>query len=178
MDIGEGAAMLLKLFGVVMVVVGCGGVGFRIAANHRHEEKALRQLIGILDYMECELQYRLTTLPVLCRQVAKEYPQILGKVFYAFALEMETQVSPDLNCCMAAALDKNKEVPSITREGLELLGKSIGRFDLDGQLMGLEAVRQECRRNLEELSNNREMRLRSYQTLGLCAGAALAILFV
>ncbi len=178
MDDGEGAAMLLKLFGVVMVVVGCGGVGFRLAANHRQEEKALRQLIGILDYMECELQYRLTTLPELCMQVDKEFPQLLGKVFHAFALEMEAQVSPDLNCCMAAALGKYKDIPSITRDGLDLLGKSIGRFDLEGQLMGLEAVRQECRRNLEELGNNRETRLRSYQTLGLCAGAALAILFV
>ena len=59
-----------------------------------------------------------------------------------------------------------------------LLGKSIGRFDMDGQIKGLEAVRQDCRRRLDELSKDRDTRLRSYQTLGLCAGAALAILFI
>ena len=31
---------------------------------------------------------------------------------------------------------------------------------------------------LSRLETNRENRLRSYQTLGLCAGAALAILFL
>ncbi len=178
MDYGKDYVMILKIIGVILVVAGCGGVGFRIAANHRQEEKALRQLIGILDYMECELQYRLTPLPSLCRQAAKEFKQIPGKVFLEMAIEMEAQISPDMECCMSAALEKVKEIPSVTRDTLVLLGRSLGRFDLDGQLKGLEAVRQECRRNLELLGSNRDTRLRSYQTLGLCAGAALAILFI
>ena len=58
------------------------------------------------------------------------------------------------------------------------MGSSLGRFDLDGQLLGLEAVRVYCQEQLSEMSKDRDVRLRSYQTLGLCAGAALAILFV
>ena len=170
--------MILKLLGAVMIITGCGGIGFRIAANHRQEEKNLRQLIGILDYMECELQYRLTPLPELCRQAAKEFSGLLGKVFSELALEMETQVSPDLDTCMCIAVEKSPKLTPFAREELLLLGKSVGRFDMEGQLKGLEAVRQDCRRQLEGLSCNRDTRLRSYQTLGLCAGAALAILFV
>lgn len=170
--------MILKWIGVVLVVAGCGSVGFKISANHRKEEKALRQLIGILDFMECELQYRLTPLPDLCRQAAKEFCEIPGAVFSALALEMQSQVSPNMACCMSAALHNVSSIPPITQKELDLLGKSIGRFDLEGQLKGLDAVRQDCRRNLDLLGNNRENRLRSYQTLGLCAGAALAILFV
>lgn len=169
---------MLKLMGVIFVIAGCGSVGFRIAANHRNEEKALHQLIGILDYMACELQYRLTPLPDLCRQVAKEFTHVPSNVFLELALEMEAQLSPDIACCMSAVLSKRMALPTITRSELELLGKSIGRFDLEGQLKGLEAVQKDCRRNLETLGNNRESRLRSYQTLGLCAGAALAILLV
>lgn len=169
---------MLKLIGVILVIAACGGVGFRIAANYRNEEKSLRQLIGILDFMECELQYRLTPLPDLCRQVAKAFQYTPGDVFLELALEMESQVSPDMLHCMIVALDGCKTLPSITKAELILLGKSIGRFDLEGQLKGLEAVRQDCRRNLETLSNNRDSRLRSYQTLGLCAGAALAILLI
>lgn len=169
---------MLKLIGVILIIAGCGGVGFRIAANHKNEEKALYHLIGILDYMECELQYRLTPLPDLCRQVAREFTYAPSDVFLELALEMEAQLSPDMDCCMSVALSRSKSLPAITRSQLELLGKSIGRFDLEGQLKGLEAVRQDCRRNLEALGNNRESRLRSYQTLGLCAGAALAILLI
>ena len=170
--------MTLKIIGIILVVTGCGSVGFRIAANHRYQEHLLQQLIGILDYMECELQYRLTPLPELCRQVVQEFQSPLRNIFNELALEMDTQITPDVKHCMSAALDKSKNVPTTVQQELILLGNSIGRFDLDGQLKGLEAVRQDCRRNLEILGNNQEARLRSYQTLGLCAGAALAILFI
>ena len=170
--------MILKLIGAVFVLFSCGGIGFRIAANHRFEEKNLRQLIVILDYMECELQYRLTPLPVLCRQASKEFAGLLGSVFYEMSVEIDAQNSSDLEQCMSVVLEKNGKLPSLTREKLLLLSKSIGRFDMEGQLKGLEAVRQECRRQVEALAYNRDARLRSYQTLGLCAGAALAILFV
>lgn len=170
--------MILKLIGAVFVVAGCGGIGFRIAANHRVEERNLRQLIGILDYMECELQYRLTPLPELCRQASKEFTGLLGKVFWELSVEIEAQVLPDLDTCMSVVVSRSAKLSPLTQEALLHLGKSVGRFDIEGQLKGLEAVRQDCRRQLEALSNNRDTRLRSYQTLGLCAGAALAILFV
>ena len=170
--------MILKLIGVLFVIVGCGGIGFRIAANHLLEERNLRQLIGILDYMECELQYRLTPLPELCRQAAKEFPGMPGKVFLELALEMEAQISPDIEACMNVSLEKVQRLSSLTQNQMQLLGKTIGRFDMEGQLKGLDGVRQDCRRIIESLALNRDTRLRSYQTLGLCAGAAIAILFV
>jgi len=170
--------MIFKLIGAVFVVVGCGGIGFLIAANHRFEEKNLRQLSGILDYMECELQYRMTPLPELCRQASKEFSGLLGNIFHELSVEMDAQNSSDLEGCMSVALERVGKLPTLTREELLLLGRTIGRFDMEGQLKGLESVRQECRRQVETLSYNRDARLRSYQTLGLCAGAALAILFV
>lgn len=170
--------MILKLMGTALVVAGCGGIGFRIAANHRREEINLRQLIGILDYMECELQYRLTPLPELCRQIASVFTGVIGNVFSELSSEMDAQVLPDIGTCMSVAIAKITRLTPMAQEELLLLGRSIGRFDLDGQMKGIEAVRQDCRRQLENLSSNRETRIRSYQTLGLCAGAALAILFV
>ena len=56
--------------------------------------------------------------------------------------------------------------------------QNLGKFDMSGQLRGLENARNVCRENLELLMYNKDRRLRSYQTLGLCAGAAVAILFV
>lgn len=170
--------MSLKLIGAILIISGCGSFGFKIAAAHVRQERTLRNLIGILDYMECELQYRLTPLPVLCRQAATEADGVIRDVFLALTHELEDQISPDVEHCMTAALSKIKNIPTLTNESLLLLGRSLGRFDIDGQLKGLDSVRQECRRNLEYLNQNRDVRLRSYQTLGLCAGAAIAILFI
>lgn len=170
--------MIIKLIGVVFVIVSCGSIGFKLAANYKKEEKSLTNLVQILNYMESELRYRLMPLPELCRQVAKTFSGIPGNIFAEFADKMELQKCTEPAQCITVVLNHTKSIPAITRTELELLGKSIGRFDLDGQVKGLEAVRIECERNLTLLCNNRENRLRSYQTLGLCAGAALAILLV
>ena len=79
---------------------------------------------------------------------------------------------------MYAVLSKLENLPKSTAEALGLLGKSLGRFDLNGQLLGVESVRSYCRRELGSLEAGRDQRIRGYQTLGVCAGAALAILFV
>jgi len=170
--------MMIKIFGVVMTVVGCGGVGFQIAASYRKEEKSLQQLSQILEFMECELQYRMTSLPELCRQAGRTYKQTPGGVFSDLATELESQISPNVACCMAAVLRKNKNIPPITRSMMEQLGASIGKFDVSGQVKGFISVNEACKRNLYALSEGRDARLRSYQTLGLCAGAALAILLI
>jgi stage III sporulation protein AB len=170
--------MSVKLIGAVLIIAGCGGVGFSMAAAHRREEQALRQLIRALDFMGCELQYRLTPLPELCRLAASESGGVISHVLLRLAFELEAQVAPDASCCMHAALSQVKGLPTRAAKNLQLLGASLGQFDLQGQLTGIEASRKQCRRELDELTRDRDVRLRSYQTLGLCAGSALAILFL
>lgn len=170
--------MLLKGIGALLIVVGCASVGIRLANAHRKEEHTLRRLIAALDYMECELQYRLLPLPELCRQTANVCDGVLQGVFAALADELDAQAAPDVALCLRAVLARQKQLPEQTEQALCLLGNSLGRFDLEGQLTGLETVRGECRAKLGKLTANGEVRIRSYQTLGLCAGAALAILLL
>ena len=175
---GEIVYMILKLIGALFVVVGCGGIGFRIASNHRFEEKNLRQLIGILDYMECELQYRSTALVELCEQTAQQCQGKMKSFFITLYEELASQISPDVGLCMDITLQRCADLPEQIKELCKTLGRNLGKFDLQGQLKGLEVTRKECREKLEVLLFNKDTRIRSYQTLGLCAGAALAILFV
>lgn len=170
--------MMLKLMGAVCIILSCGGVGFSMAAAHRREESALRQLINLLDHMGCELQYRLTPLPELCRGALNDSKGDIRKVLHILTEELEQQVSPHAGSCMRIAVEKAGRLPASVQRNFLMLGTSLGRYDLQGQLNGIESVRIRCRSDLEELERNRDVRLRSYQTLGLCAGCALAILFL
>lgn len=170
--------MNYKIFGAVCVIAGCGGWGFLIAAQYLRKIRLLRQLAAALDYMECELQYRATTLPVLCCQTGEQSTGKLKTLFLKLGEELEAQISPNVECCMASALEKCGDLPAVIKRLCRELGCNMGKFDLQGQLRGLDATRMECRQRLEQLQRNQEARLRSYQTLGLCAGAALVILFI
>lgn len=136
----------------------------------------MKQLLDVLQYISCELQYHLTPLPQLCRQVGADVSGVLRDVFLSLARELDWQASADVHGCMCAALRSCHDVPPRLRRVLICLGKNLGRFDLDGQLQGLMEVKVLCQAELRDLGKNQDQRLRSYRTLGLCAGAALAIL--
>ena len=102
----------------------------------------------------------------------------LSRFFLNLANELDDQLSPDVAHCIRSALESTENIPPKAYCAIELLENSLGKFDIDGQIKGLESVRNECNRHLEELTQNRDIRLRNYQTLGLCAGAALAILLI
>lgn len=170
--------MLLKWIGGLCIIIGCGSVGFRIAANQRKEERTLEMLKALISYMQCELQYRLTPLPELCRKTAAEASGNLRRLFLLLAQELDDQIAPNAESCMQVAISKCNDLPEKSQICLQSLGKTLGRFDLDGQVRGLDAVTSDCKRQIDALQHNKEERLRSYQTLGLCAGAGLVILFI
>lgn len=170
--------MDFKWIGAILIMVSCSGCGFVIAAGKRKEEGLLLQLSGILQYMEADLQYRLTPLPELCRMVAGESKGILQSVFLNLYRELTWQKLPDAGSCMYAALRRTGEIPPRVRRLLVQLGHTLGRFDLPGQLQGIQAVRKHCEESLGAIRKNKDDRLRSYQTLGVCTGAALAIIFI
>ncbi len=170
--------MAIKWIGAVCVIFACGGFGFQIAAAQIKENRCLQQLIYILDFAQCELEFRVTPLPELCKRVAEESTGVLKKLFERLVLELEEQISPNAQSCMEAAIAATENVPKQTQEMLKLFGATLGKFDLNGQVRGIESVRKECTRRLEQLAENQDTRVRSYKTLGICAGAALVILFI
>ncbi len=170
--------MNVKIIGAILIVVGSACFGFLVASAHRKETRYLRNLLSAIGFMICQMQYHLTELPDSCRKVAENYNDSLGKVFIALAKELENQVSPEVKQCMLAAVASVPDLPPKTKENLISLGSILGHFDMDGQIDGLKSIQNDIRRILEEHINNQDVRLRSYQTLGVCAGAAIVILFI
>lgn len=164
-----------RILGVSLVIVGCSTFGFKLATDLHRQIKLLRELIDILNYMECDLNYRLTPLPELCRVSVKE-SKLLKETFRHFADEMDSQISTDTSSCMKAAIAKSADLSDSIELLLMELGCSLGNFDLDGQLRGIDAIRQKCVKQLQELEKDKDVRIRNYRTLGICLGATLAIL--
>lgn len=167
-----------EMFGAALIIGGCGEFGICLGASVRREVRELEGLLRALDLMENQLQYRLTPLPDLCRMAGKEASGAVGQVFENLARELDRQTAPEVAGCMKAALRQQRGLSPEMGRALAGLGRELGRFDLPGQLRGLERARGRCQRMLEEIRKNRVARLREYRTLGLCAGAALAILLL
>lgn len=138
----------------------------------------MRQMISAYDYMASELKYHLTPLPELCRMAAHQSGGMVRQVFLSLAEELDNQISPNASACLNAVISKTDNLPSGMRNSLLELSRSLGKFDLEGQLKGLESARRICADAQAKLSEMRDVRLRSYKVIGFCAGTALAILFL
>lgn len=167
---------MIRMLGACCIVTGCGGFGFAMAAANRREEAELVRLISALEYMSCELSYRMTPLAALCRGAAGVSGGAVGRFFTALAEELEKGSAADVQVCVRGLLQR-MEPSGLTRQ-LSALGETLGRFDLPGQLRGLERAIRSAEEALRTIRDGADGRRRSWQTLGLCAGAALAILFV
>ena len=170
--------MTFKIFGAIMVILGCACVGFQKAAAQNREVKMLEHLYAMLEYMQWELQFRRPPLPALCRKVAEQVSGLLHNLFLHLADELERQISPDVESCMHASLCQFSGIPASIQECVKMLSKNLGQFDVEGQVGGIEAVRVACKSMLETLNDNKADRLRSYRILGICAGVAIVIIFI
>ena len=169
---------MYKWVGSVLVFAGCGGFGLSLAGTHIRKERMLMQLIRMLDEMECELRYRLTKLPQLCMMASRDCSGPVRKVMIQFSRELERRISPDPASCMESILDRYSVPDDDVRYLLVELGRSLGRFDLDGQLLGLDRVKETCGHYLQMERSGEKERILCYRDLGFCAGAALVILLV
>lgn len=167
-----------KVFGIVLIIVGSWYLGHMLCLKYAEEIKTLGQLLSVLEFMKCELPYKMTPLSQLCREASVEATGELNQFLSELVLELDAQIQPDASHCVAAALLRCNRLPSISKAYLQEFGITLGRFDLTGQLTGIDSVHNKVRKNLDALEKNKQMRIRSCRTLCLCAGAALAILLI
>lgn len=170
--------MTLRLIGAALVVCGCGAMGFSVANGYRREERALQMLIRALEYMISQLRYQHSALPELCRGAAESCTGTVRSVLEDLAGQLSAQICADAGSCLASVVASYEKLPETVKRNLLLLGQTLGRFDAAGQLSGLESVKELASRDLSGLRSGLEEKLRACRTLGLCAGAALAILLI
>lgn len=169
---------MIRIFGAALIVLGCTGFGIAFAMNFRKEERTLKQLLQALEFMECELQYRLSSLPELCTAAGESVSGVVKEILLRFGEELNSQRHSDPGLCMNKVLAEFSNLSNSVKKLLRQLGKSVGKFDLEGQLKGLRFVKELCTDMLARLEKGADVRIRNYQTLGLCAGIALAILLI
>ncbi len=131
----------------------------------------------MLEILKCELSYTLFPLPKLCRITAERSDRICADFLREYADAL------DSGSCRSAAAQKAffkiKCVlpPDATMALLELFS-TLGRYDLEGEDNLLRLTQHRLKTALERGETEKRPMARGYALLGLCTGAAIAILLV
>ncbi len=169
---------MLKGIGAALVILACGICGFSMAGSFRYLENTLGEMIKALELMHCQMEYRLTPLPEICGILCAGCGGVVGKVFEAFGKELRKTDTADAEACMKKALEFYPEMPEKCGKSLERLSITLGKTDLTTQLHGIKLEQELLRKELGNIQKDQPARLKSYRTLGICCGIALAILLL
>ena len=156
---------MMKLLGAALIVIAASSVGIRMSLSVRAEDRDLRQLQRVLEYMLCEIQGSLTPAQQLCERAGDLCRGQLRQLMQDCAAGIGAQEAADVGQIMEVC-------------HLRVLCEILGKYDREEQSRAMENLIDRVADSIAQLQQGKADRCRSYEVLGVCAGCALAIILL
>ncbi len=171
---------MLKVMGAALVLLCSGAVGFGFAGDLHAQIAQMSALITALENLKGEIEARRTPLPAALMMLAGSENGQIGAFFKLCAdnLLRENRSSPYL--AIRYALDKCKGLMLSKQTRLTLLsfGMSLGKIDAESQISAVMLASSRLEQELGSLQKQAPARTKSYRTIGVCTGLALAVILL
>lgn len=168
--------LLYKLVGSGLILGASLWAGLHAAARLRRSQRELTELSAALERLAGEIRFGAPPFVPLCRRVGAGCGEAVGRFFESLARAGERPDFSPVGMTRAACREAGLALPEPALAALERLFDGFGRSDREGQLGQLALAADELERLRGELNVNLAGRCRSYEMLGLSAGAAVLVL--
>lgn len=171
---------MIRLFGAGLVALAAGAVGFGFARRVKTQCAQLDALVWALETMAGEMSARLTPLPEIFLMLGSGGQKEVSLFFKTAAMAL---MEPP-GCTVPVSFKRGFAAAANFRPGeqaaqaLYALSTGLGRFELERQLAAIEQAKGAVTRELLSLQAQKQARCRSYGTIGVCAGLALAVILL
>ena len=166
----------MKILGISFITLSSAVVGFQMAAMLRKRCALMRELDDLLQLLEQEIGTCGTLLPHAFALLSAATDGIWETVFSGIAKEMDKNrwATPH----EAAQIVLNQVHDRDISEIMLPMMKKMGKYNIEAQTQGIESARLQLRMLLQELEQEQKMKSKTFQTLGICTGLAVAILLI
>ena len=171
---------MLKLIGLSLILAASGAAGAGLAGTVRRQQAQTLALIDALLRIRHELQYRLTPLPDIFAMLSDSRSSEIGAFFSCFASELSNARTCTIGyaCRRALSLTHGLCITRSARGTLMSLFESLGKYDLEGNIQVLDLALSRLREEARSLQAGAAARCRTYVTLGVCTGLAVAVILI
>lgn len=166
----------MKLMGILFVVIACGSAGFRIAASLKQKCALYELILRQLAMMKQEICFHATPLAQVFALLAASCGGTLAQIWEETAKQMDNHPWTPPQYAMDLALKGAKE--PLLEPILLPLCTQLGKYDVDAQRKAIEAAEEQTASLLHEMQQERSVKSKTYQTMGICAGLAAAVLLI
>lgn len=168
---------MMKLLGGALIVLAAGWTGLEPVLRLRRRQRVLDSLSLAMELLRAELRSSLAPLPELFAAAARSMEGVTSSFFQQLAQDMRERPLATPMQLMRARLPILGLEPWECAILLEL-GNALGCYDLESQLRLLDAAQLRLQQAAEHCGKQILGEGRSWGTLGICTGLALAIVLV
>ena len=171
---------MLKLIGLSLILAASGAVGAGLAGTVKRQQAQTLALIDALLRIRHELQYRLTPLPEIFSALGGGRNREIADFFSRFAAGLSSAQTCTVGyaCRRALAQTHGLCLSGTARGTLLSLFDSLGKYDLDGSVQALDLALSRLREEAKALQSGAAARCKTYLTLGICTGLAVAVILI
>ena len=171
---------MLKLIGLSLILTASGAVGAGLAGTVRRQQAQTLALIDALLRIRHELQFRLTPLPEIFAALGGSGNREIAEFFSRLASMLSSAQTCTVvyACRQALAQTRGLSLSAAARGILLSLFDSLGKYDLEGSAQALDLALSRLREEARALQTGATVRCRTYLTLGVCTGLAVAVILI
>ena len=169
----------MKILGILAVVGSCIGIGLTSIGAVRQEIRTLEGLAQGIHCIRAELSSRLCPMQELLMTAERQAGPYVCAFFHSCAdalTELNSKCFAELwsNACCAflPALSENERI------ALEVLGATLGRYELDEQLAACDRYLRSCEDAAEKLRLKLPEQRRLSLALSTAAGVFLCLMIL
>lgn len=171
---------MLKMIGLSMILAASSAMGLRLAATAKRQQTQTLALIDAILRLRHELQCSLTPLPQAFSLLSRSENREIGAFFGNIATRVQCADGCAVGFACRRALTKTAGLclPEAARQALISLFDTLGKYDLEGNLQALDLALSRLREQARTLRDQVRGRCRTYLTLGVCTGLAVAVILL
>lgn len=170
----------MKLLGAVLVVLASCVVGFGYAGSVRAQIRQTEALLAAVTTMKNEIAYRMTPLEDLLELLRHSQEPVIGDFFENWKNTLYHGEYTTIQRALNQAVSKTEglNLTEETVQTLDVLAGSLGKSDVEGQCTAIDLTAEQLRLQLQYLQAGSHRRARSYRTISVCTGLALAVILL
>jgi stage III sporulation protein AB len=172
---------MIKLLGSILIITGCGYLGFKISRVYIKRTELFRFLQNGLNLLETEINYSATPLPIALDSVGKKINKICRPLFIRSAAALREKkgiIASEAWAEGVAALSIEVPLTEEEKDFLILFGHGLGGSDKEEQLKNIELAKKQLYLASKTAEEEQAKNQRMWQYMGVCLGAFIALILI
>ncbi len=169
---------MLKLWGSLMILLGCGYWGWSKGDKLQEKVALTGEFIHTLYYVKREITQKHREVPVLLKKIAKRDKGLIGKYFQSLWLTLSSDGESSFREKWTDIYQEDFALPEDLLHILSPLEDCLGQFSACSQGETLDSIIKELQALQEKQEAETRNMLRVYRALGITVGLFLVILFL